>query len=162
MKFLLLVFTLFFFNEIYAQFSPESFYLTEDEKYLSKITSSNPVSNSILDIITIGDTVWLGTSRGVSVSFNRGESWTNFYNTHPFGTDNVSAIGYNMYTGAIWAATAKSVEGIGGESVSAGTGLKFTTDNGVNWTSVPQPVDEESATTEQYGSNIIQALPVTV
>ncbi len=80
-----------------------------DKNYFSKITSSNPISNSILDIITIGDTVWLGTSRGVSVSFDRGENWTNFYGTSPFGNDNVSAIGYD--NGVFWAATATSVEG---------------------------------------------------
>jgi hypothetical protein len=83
-----------FIIEASAQLKPESFNLTGDENYLSKISSSNPVSNSILDIITIGDTVWLGTSRGVSVSFDRGENWTNFYGTSPFGEDNVSAWHY--------------------------------------------------------------------
>ncbi len=60
---------------------------------------------------------------------------------HAFGTDNVSAIGY--YKGTLWAATAKTVEGVAGEDVAAGTGLKYTTDNGLTWNSVPQPVDNE-------------------
>ena len=81
---------LLFIVEASAQLKPESFNLTGDESYLSKINSSNPVSNSILDIITLGDTVWLGTSRGVSVSYDRGENWTNFYNTSPFSEDNIS------------------------------------------------------------------------
>jgi hypothetical protein len=143
-----------------AQISPESYILADENKVLSKINSLNPVSNSILDIITIGDTVWLGTSRGVSVSLDRGENWNNFYGTPTFGTDNVSAIGY--YKGTLWAATAKTVEGVAGEDVAAGTGLKFTTDNGLTWTSVPQPVDNDNDTIEVYGINLIPALPVTV
>ncbi len=71
----------------YSQLKPESFYISGNENYFAKILSSNPKSNSILDIITIGDTVWLGTSRGVSVSFDRGENWNNFYSTAAFGTD---------------------------------------------------------------------------
>jgi ligand-binding sensor domain-containing protein len=157
---LLFVFFLFFIRNLNAQISPEQYYITDDEKTLFKGNSNLPASNSILDIITIGDTVWLGTSRGVSVSFDRGESWDNFYGTSVFGTDNTSAIGYD--NGTFWAATAKSVEGVAGESVSAGTGLKYTTDNGLTWTAVPQPIDDPDSKTVQYGINTLQALPVTV
>ncbi len=96
-----------FVVEVSAQLKPESFNLTGDKNYFSKTTASTPTSNSILDIIAIGDTVWLGTSRGVSVSFDRGENWTNFYGSSPFWSDNVSAIGYD--NGVVWAATATSV-----------------------------------------------------
>ena len=118
------------------------------------------MSNSIGDIIAIGDTVWLGTSRGVSVSFDRGENWTNFYGTSPFGEDNVSAIGYD--NGTLWAATATTAEAPGGGTVPKGTGLKFTTDNGNTWTAVPQPVDHPDSSTVRYGISILQALPITV
>jgi len=74
-------------------------------------------------------------------------------------TDNISAIGYDK--GTFWAATARTVEGIAGK-VPAGTGLKYTTDNGLTWTSVPQPIDAAEDTTIEYGINIIPALPVTV
>lgn len=160
MKHLLILISFILSTFSFAQLKPESFNLPSDQNYFSKITASNPVSNSILDIITVGDTVWLGTSRGVSVSFDRGENWTNFYGTSPFGTDNVSALAYNK--GVIWAATATSVEGVGGGTVPKGTGLKYTTDNGITWTAVPQPVDSNNDTVEVYGNNIIPALPVTV
>jgi hypothetical protein len=160
MKIISSLFLFFFIVEASAQLKPESFNLIGDENYLSKINSPNPVSNSILDIVTIGDTVWLGTSRGVSVSFDRGENWTNFYGTSPFGDDNVSALAY--YNGVLWAATATSVEGVGGGTVPKGTGLKYTTVNGQTWTSVPQPVDNDNDTIEVYGINSIPALPVTV
>jgi hypothetical protein len=150
---------LFTISNILSQVTPKDYFLSEDGKTLSKIDAKNPLSNSILDVIAIGDTVWLGTSRGVSVSFDRGENWTNFFGITEFGTDNISAIGYDK--GTFWAATARSVEGIAGE-VPAGTGLKYTTDNGLNWTSVPQPIDADSSTTIDYGINVIPALPVTV
>ncbi len=161
MKLILYLFITFTLSiNVFGQLAPDNFYLSGEDKLLTKSNTSNPLSNSIFDIITIGDTVWLGTSRGVSVSFDRGETWTNFYNTSPFGTDNISTIGY--YNGVFWAATAKSVEATGGNEVPAGTGLKFTTDNGATWTSVPQPLDAQDDTVEVYGNNILSALPVTV
>lgn len=161
-RFFSAIFIILFVVEISAQPKPESFNLPGDKNYFLKTNSSTPVSNSILDIIAIGDTVWLGTSRGVSVSFDRGENWTNFYGTSPFGSDNVSALVYNKYDGSIWAATATSVEGTGGGTVPKGTGLKYTTDNGLTWTAIPQPVDHPDSNTVRYGNNILQALPVTV
>lgn len=146
-------------SKSFSQLKPESFYLSED-KLLYKVSAENPASNSISDILTVGDTVWLGTSRGVSVSFDRGLNWTNFYNTGPFGEDGISAIGY--YKGTFWAATVTTVEGTGGESIAKGTGLKYTNDNGVNWTAVPQPVDGPNDSIEVYGINTLRTIPITV
>jgi photosystem II stability/assembly factor-like uncharacterized protein len=160
MKFYVVLFTFLISLCSFPQHKPESFNLSGDDNYFSKISSSNPVSNSILDIITIGDTVWVGTSRGVSVSFDRGKDWTNFFGAAPFGEDNISAIGYNY--GIFWAATATTAEAPGGGTVPKGTGLKFTTDNGLTWSAVPQPLDNENDTVEIYGTNVISALPVTV
>ncbi|MBK9099515.1 MAG: hypothetical protein IPM14_15675 [bacterium] len=160
-----LFFNLFLFLivvEVSAQVKPETFELPGDQNYFSKITSSNPTSNSILDIVTIGDEVWLGTSRGVSVSFDRGINWTNFYGTSPFGDDNVSALAYNKYDGSIWAATATSVPGPGGGNVPKGTGLKFTTDGGSTWTALPQPVDHPDSSVVIFGQNVLNVLPITV
>ncbi|MEJ2105300.1 MAG: hypothetical protein P8X47_12100, partial [Ignavibacteriaceae bacterium] len=154
LKHTLIFFLIVLFSKIsYMQVSPESYSLQSNENYLSKYTSPNPISNSIGDIITIADTVWLGTSRGVCVSFDRGNNWTNFYDTSPFGTDAVSAIAYN--NGVVWVATAISVEGVGGGSIDKGTGLKFTTDNGISWTTLPQPVDADNDTEEIYGNNVL-------
>jgi len=126
----------------------------------NKIASQNPLSNSIIDIIAIGDTVWLGTSRGVSLSTDGGQSWFNFYGQPDFGTDNISAIAYN--NGVFWCATVKSTEVEGGQVFPEGTGLKYTTNFGASWVSVPQPLDLQTDTVIQYGNNHIRALPVTV
>ena len=142
-----------------AQLTPYDYHLEGENNSLSKITYSTPNSNTIYDIIAIGDTIWLGTSRGVSLSTDRGVTWKNFYQTSPFGEDNISAIAYN--NGIVWVATATSQDD-NGTSIPVGTGLKYTTNNGVSWSSIPQPIDDDNATTEQYGINTLNALPITV
>jgi len=161
-KYLFFILNLILFsNRISAQLSPENYFLQEDGKPLNKVSSQNPLSNSITDIITIGDTIWLGTSRGVSLSVDGGENWANFYGQADFGTDNVSSIGYN--NGVFWCASARSAEVTGGQTLPEGTGLKYTTNLGATWTSIPQPLDIQTDTLVQYGSlNQIRALPVTV
>ena len=128
---------------------------------LHKISDDNPASNSISDIITLGDTVWLGTSRGVSLSTNRGLSWTNFYQTPAFGTESISAIGFDNNSKTFWAATAHSIDK-DGQSLPEGSGLRFTTDGGLTWKTISQPLDNQNDTIEVYGNNSIRALPVTV
>jgi photosystem II stability/assembly factor-like uncharacterized protein len=160
-KYLFLLITIVLFSgRISAQLSPDNYFLPDDGKVLSKTNFQNPLSNTVTDIITIGDTIWLGTSRGVSLSVDGGENWTNFYGQADFGTGNTSSIGYNK--GVFWCATAKSTEVTGGSTLPEGTGLKYTTNLGVTWTSIPQPLDHPDSTTEQYGINTLQALPVTV
>ncbi len=148
-------------SQSFSQLGPETYSFKADKNHLSKTYSSNPVSNSIGDIITVGDsTIWLGTTRGVSVSFDRGQNWTNFYRQEPFGEDGISAIGYD--NGVFWAATVTTEEVSGVGTVDVGTGLKYTIDNGINWTSIPQPVDDLADSTVIYGINELRALPVTV
>jgi photosystem II stability/assembly factor-like uncharacterized protein len=153
-----------FISNSYSQFIPETHLLQDEKKDLYKSLAQNPASNSITSILTLGDTVWLGTSRGVSVSFNRGENWTNFFGTSPFGEDGITAIGYT--NGTVWAATVTSVEVPGGSgTVAKGTGLKYTTDNGQSWTALPQPLDNPNDSVAVYGTfgqNRLRVLPITV
>jgi len=152
------IFILLSFTNSFSQLRPDSYSLQGNENYLSKISSSNeinsqnPASNSISDIITIGDTVWLGTSRGVSVSFDRGETWTNFYGNEAFGTMGISAIGYDKHTGTFWAAKVYFTP-LGDEEVQTGGGLVYTSDNGTNWTTIPHPLDNRGDTVIAYGIN---------
>ncbi|MBU2585622.1 MAG: hypothetical protein KKH32_09870, partial [Bacteroidetes bacterium] len=70
----------------FAQHIPIEFQI-ESKHRLSKTASSSPtqLGNSITDLITVGDTILLGSGKGLSISYDRGESWVNFYNHPDFG-----------------------------------------------------------------------------
>ncbi len=157
MKKLTIIILLFPVLTLLAQIAPENFEINKDK--LSKITDTNPLGNSILDIVVEDDTVWLGTTRGVSRSTDGGETWRNYYGTSAFGEESIPAIGY--YNGVFYAATGHSTEK-DGSTLPEGSGLKYTTDNGESWQSVPQPVDEPGDSSVIYGVNTLRALPVTV
>jgi hypothetical protein len=149
----------------FAQIHPRTFYLGKNKAVQNTAADANPNGNSIDDIIAMGDTIWVGTDNGVSLSTNGGNSWTNFSSTSDFHGEGESAMGYN--NGVFWAATAHTSE-INGQQVQVGSGLHYTTDNGNTWTNIPQPVDSSGDSSLVYGVNNgvdypkIYALPVTV
>lgn len=152
---------------VFAQVAPVDYRVENSKSSLSKISAGNPSSNSISDIVTVGDTVWISSSKGLSRSTDKGETWKNYYGTDPFGFESTSAIAYDYSTGIIWVATAHS-EDKSGNSVDVGTGLHYSTDKGATWKSVPQPVDSEGDSLMVYGLNDgvtapkVRVLPVTV
>jgi ligand-binding sensor domain-containing protein len=156
MKKTIILIIILFTGAVFAQNLPVEYKLSE--RRLAKTSDATPKSNSIIDILLVEDTVWLGTSRGLSRSIDEGANWTNFYRTKPFGEDNITAVG--VYENTIWASTANSVER-NGETLPNGTGIKFSTDAGNNWTEIPQPLDDPGDSSITYGINNLRALPVT-
>ncbi len=134
-------------------------YNLDQAKSFNKVMDSTPASNSILDIVVVNDTIWLGTTKGLSRSTDGGTTFTNYYNTNDFGTESISALGYN--NGVIWAATAHNTNK-NGQDLATGSGLRYSTDNGSTWHTVAQPVDQPGDSSIVYGINTLRALPVTV
>jgi len=157
MKKILLTFFVFFLGLTNAQVLPTRFRLGEEA--LRKISATTPMSNSILDIVVKGDSVWLGTSKGLSLSTDNGRTWKNFYDDGTFEKDE-SVTALAIGNGMVWAATGKSQE-IDGQNMPVGTGLKFTTDGGDTWFTVPQPIDPPGDSIVYYGNNRLRALPIT-
>ena len=142
-----------------AQSIPNSFRLLGNGAISKYSSSGNPGSNSIGRIIAMGDTVWLGTGNGVSLTTDNGESWIN----KTFGTEGIAAIGYDKYHNIFWASTVhtENISNIG--DVGVGSGLHYTTDGGNSWNSIPQPVDDPGDSIITYGINdSVRALPITV
>jgi ligand-binding sensor domain-containing protein len=152
----------FLFVEIlFPQISPRTFYLNGNKKIAKTLEYAAPNSNSITDIAAMGDTVWLGTDEGISLTTDGGNSWTNFTVPPPFNSGSASALGYDKYNGVFWVAVAYDTNTSSG-SVQVGSGLRYTSDNGKTWTTISQPMDSTSDSVLIYGNNKLSALPVIV
>lgn len=116
-------------------------------------------SNNIAHLRFQGDTLWIGTSRGLGRSVDGAKSWENFRRVPEFGSDGIFAIAVAGKT--IWVSTGreKRVDNI---DIQTGTGLTYTTDAGLTWRHLPQPIDPRSDSIIQYGINRMRILPVTV
>jgi len=153
MKKIFVPFFILFSLHSFAQQIPMEYNL--EPKRLAKTSDQTPASNTIERILIKDNMIFLATSEGLSTSTNNGDSWTN----HIFGTENVSSVGYN--DGIIWAAT-WHMENLIGSDVPVGTGLRYSSDAGVTWLEIPQPVDAPGDSTITYGVNKLRALPITV
>jgi hypothetical protein len=133
--------------------------LPKTYRFNSIPTSSLPLTNSVNDILVQQDTVWFGTEKGLSFTFNGGTTWTNFSGTATFDNNGISAIA--IKNDNIWAAIGYTTK-LGDEDVQTGGGLHYSTDHGVTWSFIPQPIDKGTVDTLIYGNNKILALDVTV
>jgi len=140
----------------FGQIFPDNYLLSSDK--LSKISDKTPLSNSITDIITDGNIIWLGTSRGLSKTVDDGKTWSNYFLSPDFGDESIIALGIN--NDVIWVSLGHSRE-INGSLLPEGSGLVYSINKGETWNKLPQPIDELNDSLINYGSNIIRALPVT-
>lgn len=151
---LIFIFSSFSYSQIkntYELNSPQSL---SSSVGLSDLPSGNIVTN----ICICGDTVWIGTSKGLSRTTDGGKTWKNYFKTPEFGESKISAIACR--DGIIWVALARTVK-IDNNYFPEGLGLMYSTDGGETWTKVNQPIDDKNDTVEIYGINQIKTLPVT-
>lgn len=120
--------------------------------------SDLPAGNIVTNICINGDTVWIGSSKGLSRTTDGGKTWKNYWQTLEFGTNKISAIACK--DGVIWVALARTVK-IDNDEFPEGLGLLYSTDGGETWIKVSQPVDAQTDTVEIYGFNQIKTLPIT-
>jgi hypothetical protein len=88
------------------------------------ISHSLPTSNVVTDIVVQGDTIWLGTGKGLSRSLDGGRTWKNYYGTPEFGTEDISALAVRGKE--VWVATAHSVVR-NDASLPEGSGFRVST-----------------------------------
>ncbi|HEY6951180.1 MAG TPA: hypothetical protein VI758_02165 [Bacteroidota bacterium] len=124
----------------------------------SSISDPLPPSNSASDILVERDTVWFGTDKGLSRTVDGGIGFTNFANTSVFDSKGTSALAMNDRI--IWVAVASSFTQ-DNQSIPQGDGLDFSTDRGLTWNFIPQPVDSGLVDSVRYGINWIKTLAIT-
>ncbi len=122
-------------------------------------SSSTQLSNSVTDIVISGDTIWLGTGKGLSRSTDGGRTWKNYFGTPEFGEEDVSAIAVKGKE--VWVATAHSTK-INDQRLPEGSGLRYSFDGGDTWKVFAQPVDTKNVDTLFWNSkSFIRALGIT-
>ncbi|MCP4632797.1 MAG: hypothetical protein GY855_07705, partial [candidate division Zixibacteria bacterium] len=99
-----------------------------------ELTDSGSVlpSNSVIDIRSVGDTVWIASTRGVGRTDDGGSTWITANTGDGLKSNSIS--GLAVSPGLVWAATSRS-EVIDGQAIPFGTGVTRTTDGGITWQS---------------------------
>ncbi|MBR9975286.1 MAG: exo-alpha-sialidase, partial [Bacteroidetes bacterium] len=122
--------------------------------------ADRPLSNSAVDLLARGDTLWVGGGKGIDRTADGGATWTHFGDTTPFDLEDIAAL--EAHGGVMWASLAGSEDTEQGD-LPKGLGLVVSTDFGRSWTKVPQPMEATDMSTYDiaYGNNTIKALAVT-
>src|SRR5690606_18693233 len=126
---------------------------------VNPINNPYPASNFITDIMLNGDTVWFGTGSGVMRTTDNFNTFDSYFGLDPFGEDDISGI--NVFERMVVVGTAITQE-INDDLIPTGTGIKVSSDYGLNWAAFPQPIDGLNDTIITYGSNNLLALAVVV
>ena len=151
-----LVLTIIGVSALLAQNIPNTYHMGKSA--FAKTNDSTPASNTIEDIQIAGDMVLLATGRGLSISTDGGNDWVNYFQTEAFGEESVSIVGYD--DGTIWTGLWHFTDRFG-DVLPEGEGYRYSTDNGITWTSIDMPVDDPGDSSIVYGINTLRILPTT-
>jgi photosystem II stability/assembly factor-like uncharacterized protein len=116
-------------------------------------------SNSVSHILVVGDTLWLGTGKGLSRSVDLGQTWENFRQVSEFADLGIYAVA--LQGPMMWTSTGFEKK-VDNDFVPTGSGLTYSLDNGLTWHHLPQPMDAPSDSFMQYGINHMKILPIIV
>ncbi len=115
--------------------------------------------NAVSHLVTQGNTVWIGTGKGLARSTDGGATWETFGNLPQFANPGIFSIAVQNDT--VWTSTGYDKD-VDGSSVQTGTGYTYSLDNGATWTKLPQTMDTPADTVVVYGINRVRFLPVLV
>lgn len=142
-----------------AQLCPRSFTLRAAED-----VSNRPLSNSAVDILARGDSIWFASGKGLDLTSDGGATWRHVGSEAPFAHEDVAAVGANGRTMWLSLAGDSTIESSGQKStLSVGYGLAVSQDNGATWKRIAQPQEAagDTAYFVTYGINRLKALAVT-
>jgi len=119
---------------------------------------AKPPSNSASHGTSRADSVWFGTSGGLTRTVNTGSSWKHFRADDAFQPHGIFSV--HLGTSAVWTSTGYRKETTAG-SQQAGSGYTYSRDGGETWTYIEQPMDDFDVDTLDYGDNRIPTLGIT-
>ena len=139
-----------------AQQTPNSFSLAKP----AATSDDRPLSNSAVDFLVKGGTLWVAGGKGLDFTTDGGATWTHLGDSAPFEREDIAAIA--SHGAVIWASLAGSEDTDQG-ALAKGLGLAVSADDGGTWTRIPQPMEssEMSTYTVKYGVSDIKTLAVT-
>ena len=136
----------FFFIFISQSFS--QWFCQNSHPYLKLINVE--YDSSVIDIEIKNEDVWLGTALGADYSSNLGITWIHFDSTNGLGVGGACGLSISDNLSAI---PTYSYQSDSSFSYPVGTGISFSTNNGMSWQHVPQPLDQTGDSIIQYGIN---------
>lgn len=129
------------------------------EPQTSSLSASGILRSNTINVLTqSGDTLWVGSGKGLSATYDGGISWRHYEDEDYRLGQSVSAIA--VRNDVVWVAFASSVE-IDGQQYPSGAGMAYSTDRGSTWSFLPQPTDAGLVDTLVYGINRIKTLAIT-
>jgi hypothetical protein len=97
--------------------------------------------NGISDILIQDSIIWVATNYGLNKSDDVGVFWTSYGVKELIGKGGVSAMAL-MDSSILWIATVFDTLVADDQSLIAGGGLSYTSDQGKTWTHISQPIDD--------------------
>jgi hypothetical protein len=115
-----------------------------------ELTTTTPsrndlVSNSITDLFYIDGILYVATGRGLSISDDNGESWTNYTEKDYGGRGGVTALDVGP-DGTLWIATGFDSTVSENTDLQTGGGIRYREPGSNEWHFIPQPVDARDDT----------------
>jgi ligand-binding sensor domain-containing protein len=117
-----------------------------------------PPGNSAAHVASRNDTLWFGTGRGLTRTVDAGITWEHFRSDEAFMPHGIFTV--HLADQSVWVSTGYSKETTAG-SQQAGSGYTYSSDNGMTWNYIPQPLDPYDIDTLLYGENKIRALGIS-
>lgn len=123
--------------------------------------SFNSISqNSVSNMGALGDSLWVGPQLQLNVRNSLDFSFPEQADSIATGPGRLFSIALAQDT--VFAGLGFNDDVPGGGSVQTGLGFHVSTDGGIEWDYIPQPLDDENATTISYGGQQLETVPVIV
>ncbi|PIO47184.1 MAG: hypothetical protein CMR00_11780 [[Chlorobium] sp. 445] len=131
-------------------------------KYPLRMSTGSALGTNVVNSIRYSQSerrVWFAGRNGLVYTDNGGNTFHTITAIRRFNDNGIQSL--DVRDRQIWASTSRLTEA-DGRRFPTGDGLMFSNDGGQTWRDLPQPLDRPTDSLEQYGINMLRALPITV